>query len=70
MLAPSDDAREAAGDRTVGRVCQEPKMTAAALHEISQISDPASTALAAGRRVLRIEAEALEALAAALDERF
>ncbi|HEX5795169.1 MAG TPA: SIS domain-containing protein, partial [Geminicoccaceae bacterium] len=45
-------------------------MTAAALHEISQISDPASTALAAGRRVLRIEAEALEALAAALDERF
>jgi arabinose-5-phosphate isomerase len=45
-------------------------MTAAALHEISQISDPASPALAAGRRVLRIEAEALEALAAALDERF
>jgi len=60
------DPRAAPGDRTAERVCQEPKMTAAALHEISQISDPASTALAAGRRVLRIEAEALEALAAVL----
>ena len=45
-------------------------MTAAALHDVTRSPTPASTALAAGRRVLRIEAEALAALAEALDERF
>src|SRR5687767_5280177 len=60
----------AAGKRIARRVSQEPKMSVAALHEISPVGEPASTALAAARRVLRIEAEALDALAAALDERF
>jgi hypothetical protein len=45
-------------------------MTAAALQDITRTADPASAALAAGRRVLWTEAEALAALAAALDERF
>jgi len=45
-------------------------MTAAALHEITPTSDEASSALAAGRRVLWIEAEALSALAETLDGRF
>jgi arabinose-5-phosphate isomerase len=69
-IVARDPARDGDLEPTANSVSQEPKMTAAALQDITRTADPASAALAAGRRVLWTEAEALAALAAALDERF
>jgi arabinose-5-phosphate isomerase len=70
---PRRDAQRAtggAGERNASSVSQEPKMTAVALQGVAFAEAAPGPALAAGRRVLHIEAEALAALADALDGAF
>jgi arabinose-5-phosphate isomerase len=57
-------------ERTASCASQEPKMTAAAYQATNLTAVPASEALSVARRVLWTEAEALSALAEALDGRF